>query len=89
MAEPPNDPRITEIARKSKNFGHLLEHEPELVLLGAQAESYVHSDPNVAMYKARLFAEVLTKRLVDILGLTPDGPNQTHRINALRGRFVG
>ena len=36
MAEP-----IHELAKRSRNFGFLLQHEPLLVLDGAAAEAYI------------------------------------------------
>jgi len=81
---PPDDERrIKQIAERTPNFGFLLEHDHELVLLGAQAESYVYTDPNAAMYKARLFGELLTRLLVRLTGCRVDGNRQVDRINAL------
>lgn len=34
-----------ELARRSRNFGFLLRHEPLLVVDGAAAETYIYSDP--------------------------------------------
>jgi len=47
------------LARRSPNFGFLLDHEPLLVLDGTEAEAYVYSDPNTALFKARKFGETL------------------------------
>ncbi|MFW6641405.1 DEAD/DEAH box helicase family protein [Nocardiopsis algeriensis] len=82
---PPDDQRrIAQIAKRTPNFGFLLEHDPELVLLGAQAESYVYTDPNAAMYKARLFGELLTRLLVRLTSCKVDSRDrQVDRINAL------
>ncbi|WP_262391785.1 DEAD/DEAH box helicase family protein [Nocardiopsis sp. CNR-923] len=80
---PDDDARIVQIAERTPNFGFLLEHDHELVLLGAQAESYVYSDPNAAMYKARLFGELLTRLLVRLTSCRVDGKRQVDRINAL------
>jgi type I restriction enzyme R subunit len=52
---------IDELARRSRNFGFLLQHEPLLVMDGAAAEAYLYSDPDVAMAKARRFTETLAK----------------------------
>lgn len=41
-----------ELARRSRNFGFLLRHEPLLVVDGAAAETYIYSDPGAAMGKA-------------------------------------
>ncbi|MFE9244964.1 DEAD/DEAH box helicase family protein [Nocardiopsis sp. NPDC006938] len=82
---PPDDERrIRQIAERTPNFGFLLEHDHELVLLGAQAESYVYTDPNAAMYKARLFSELLTRLLVRLTNCRVDGDRQIDRINALK-----
>jgi type I restriction enzyme R subunit len=82
---PPNDDaRIAQIAERTPNFGFLMEHDHELVLLGAQAESYVYTDPNAAMYKARLFGELLARLLVRLTSCRVDGNRQVDRINALR-----
>lgn len=40
------DPRLGELARRSPNFGFLLEYEPVLVGYGAAAEAMVFTDPN-------------------------------------------
>ncbi|WP_160050929.1 DEAD/DEAH box helicase family protein [Nocardiopsis sp. FR4] len=80
---PDDERRIKQIAERTPNFGFLLEHDHELVLLGAQAESYVYTDPNAAMYKARLFGELLTRLLVRLTSCRVDGNRQVDRINAL------
>ena len=58
------DERIRVLADASANFGFLLQHEPLLVLYGAGAEAAIFTDPNVAIYKARQFGEVLATDLV-------------------------
>ena len=55
---------IDELAEWSLNFGFLLPHEPLLVMDGAAAESYLYSDPDASMAKARRFTETLAKLLV-------------------------
>lgn len=80
---PDEDERIKRIAERTPNFGFLLDHDKELVLLGAQAESYVYTDPNAAMTKARLFSEILTRLLVQLTKCTVNGGRQVDRINAL------
>ncbi|MER5638307.1 DEAD/DEAH box helicase family protein [Kitasatospora sp. NPDC002227] len=78
------DPQIAEVAARSANFGYLLQHEPLLVSYGVAAESYVHSDANGAMFKARAFGEVMTRYLVGLLGIRVDPRDrQVDRINAL------
>jgi type I restriction enzyme R subunit len=66
MVEP-----IDELAKRSRNFGFLLEHEPLLVLDGATAESYIYSDPDASIAKARRFAETLARLLVKRAALVP------------------
>lgn len=82
---PDEDERIRRIAERTPNFGFLLDHDKELVLLGAQAESYVYTDPNAAMTKARLFSEILTRLLVRLTDCRVNGERQVDRINALSG----
>lgn len=77
------DERLRELARRSPNFGALLDHEPVLVLVGTQAESYVYSDPNAALFKARLFGETLAKKLVAALRVPVQGNTQAARVLAL------
>ena len=78
MAEP-----IDELARRSRNFGFLLQHEPLLVMDGAAAESYLYSDPDAAMAKARRFTETLAKLLVRRTQIRVNGSSQDARIKAL------
>jgi len=51
------------LAAASANFGYLLSLEPLLVRYAGGAELHVFTDPNVALYKMRQFAEVLVQRL--------------------------
>ncbi|MDA0632532.1 DEAD/DEAH box helicase family protein [Nonomuraea sp. MCN248] len=74
---------IEELSEHSSNFGFLLPHEPMLVLDGASAESHVYTDPDVALYKARRFAEILAKLLVRLTNTTVQQNNQNARILAL------
>ena len=69
------DERIRELARRSPNFGFLLDHEPMLVLDGTEAEAYVYPDPNTALFKARRFGETLAAKLA---AGGPD-PGQRHQ----------
>jgi type I restriction enzyme R subunit len=78
MAEP-----IGELAKRSPNFGFLLEYEPLLVMDGAAAESYLYSDPDAAMAKARRFVETLAKLLVKRTQTHVSGTSQDSRIRAL------
>jgi type I restriction enzyme R subunit len=54
---------VRRLAAASANFGYLLSLEPLLVRYAAGAELHVFTDPNVALYKMRQFAEVLAQRL--------------------------
>src|SRR6266851_4152710 len=78
MAEP-----ISELAKRSPNFGFLLQHEPLLVMDGTAAESYLYSDPDAAIAKARRFTETLTKLLVKRTQIRVGGASQDARIKAL------
>ncbi|WPB91914.1 DEAD/DEAH box helicase family protein [Streptomyces malaysiensis] len=78
-----HDPQVAQLAAGSSNFGHLLEHEPLLVTIGCSAESYVHTDSHAAMFKARLFGEVMARHLLSLLGLQVNSNTQFHRIRAL------
>lgn len=78
MADP-----IDELAKRSQNFGFLLQHEPLLVLDGTAAESYLYSDPDAALAKARRFTETLAKLLVGRTQTPVKGTTQEARINAL------
>lgn len=83
MSEARVDERIRELARRSPNFGFLLDLEPMLVLDGAGAESYVYSDPNAALFKARQFGETLAKRLAADSGTRARGTRQVDLLFAL------
>jgi len=78
MAEP-----IDELAKRSRNFGFLLPYEPLLVIDGAAAESYLYSDPDAAIAKARRFTETLAKLLVMRTQTRVSGATQGARIKAL------
>jgi len=82
------DARIRALANRSQNFGFLLPLEPLLAATGEGAEAFVYADPNVALFKARLFGEVLVSELVRRLGLRVTGgggkpPMQLERIKTL------
>ena len=77
------DERIRELARRSPNFGFLLDYEPLLVLDGAEAEAYVYSDPNTALFKARKFGETLAEKLVATGRIQVSGTSQYSRLAAL------
>ncbi|MFB9836966.1 DEAD/DEAH box helicase family protein [Actinoallomurus acaciae] len=77
-----------ELARRSQNFGFLLQHEPLLVVDGAAAESYVYADPDAAMWRARRFSETLAKLLVSLTQTTVHGNSHGHRVQALANAGV-
>lgn len=77
------DERIRELARRSTNFGFLLDHEELLVLDGAEAEAYVYTDPNTSLFKARRFGETLAAKLVVAGQIRVDGSSQYARLAAL------
>ena len=47
----------------SVNFGFLAVHDPLLVRLAAQAEGYVFTDPETALFKLRQWTETLAKQI--------------------------
>ena len=77
------DGQFKQLAQRSQNFGFLLQHEPLLVLDGATAESYVYSDPDAAMWKARRFTETLAKLLIWQSQTKVGGNDQAKRVKAL------
>jgi type I restriction enzyme, R subunit len=77
------DERIKALADASANFGYLLPHEPLLVLYGAGAEAAIFSDPNVALFKARQFGEVLATDLVRRGRVRVEGDRQVDRLRSL------
>lgn len=78
MAQP-----IDELAKRSRNFGFLRQHEPLLVIDGVAAESYLYRDPDAAMAKARRFTETLAKLLAHRTQTTVSKNTQDARIKAL------
>ncbi|MEU8346630.1 DEAD/DEAH box helicase family protein [Spirillospora sp. NPDC048832] len=72
-----------ELAARSRNFGFLLQHEPLLVADGATAESYIYSDPDAAMGKARRFTETLARLLLARTQTPVQGTTHNARIAAL------
>ncbi|WP_433179903.1 DEAD/DEAH box helicase family protein [Actinoallomurus sp. CA-150999] len=77
------DERIRDLAQRSPNFGFLLDHEPLLVLYGVGAEAAIFTDPNVAIFKARQFGEVMATDLVRRGRVRADGDRQVDRLRAL------
>jgi len=53
----------------SANFAFLARHDRALVSLAAAAEAYASTDPNAALYKLRLFGEVLAQNVAARVGL--------------------
>ena len=71
----------------SPNFGFLVEHEPGLVLLAAQAETLFPIDPVAAITKVRLFAELLTQEAAARVGVYASREeNQLELLRRLRDR---
>lgn len=77
------DDEVRALATKAPNFGYLLQHEPALVVHGAGAESYVFSDPNVAMIKARQFGDALAATAFVKFGVPNMPDKQFKRLNLL------
>lgn len=77
------DERVRALADASANFGFLLPHEPLLVLYGAGAEALIFTDPNVALFKARQFGEVLATDLARRGRVRVEGGRQVDRLRAL------
>ncbi|WP_449060492.1 DEAD/DEAH box helicase family protein [Planomonospora algeriensis] len=75
--------QVKDLAERSPNFGYLIVHEPLLVLYGAGAEAAVFTDPNVALFKARQFGEVLATDLVRRGQVRVEGERQVDRLHAL------
>jgi len=71
------------------NFEFLQAEWPELSVLGALAERYLHQDANVTLIKLRLFAETQTKYLIAYENLNePYDGTQMNRLNVLQSRGV-
>jgi type I restriction enzyme R subunit len=51
------------------NFGHLQEHDEQLVRLGVLAEKYFAEDPNTCLLKLRQMAELLAQLVAAKVGL--------------------
>ncbi len=76
--------QVIELVAASNNFRFLAERSIKLAGDAAMAESYVYSDPDAALHRARRFAETLVKLALDRFGL-PYTPKQSygHGINTL------
>ncbi|GLZ05949.1 type III restriction endonuclease subunit R [Actinomadura sp. NBRC 104412] len=79
---------IDELAKRSRNFGFLFQHEPLLVIDGVAAESYLYSDPDAAMGKARRFTETLVHLLINRTQTPVNGTTHGHRLQALTAAGV-
>ena len=84
------NPRLSDLASRSPNFGLLLDHEPVLVGYGAGAEALVFTDPNMSMIKARQFGEQLVAALVTTFGIRipADKDTQYKRLKVLLDQGV-
>jgi type I restriction enzyme R subunit len=78
------DDALDDLVRSSANFGYLVEHEPVLAFDGASAESYIYTDPDAAMFKARRFLEALSKKAMAIFGVRSGTKRLYDRIRELR-----
>lgn len=68
----------------SSNFSFLAKYWEDLALLGACAESYLYTDPNVCIYKLGLFAERLVGELCRFEDISfPEGTKQVDKIRYL------
>ncbi|MDI5936762.1 MULTISPECIES: DUF4145 domain-containing protein [unclassified Micromonospora] len=74
------DDALDELVKSSANFGYLVKHEPVLAFDGASAESYIYTDPDAAMFKARRFLEALSKKAVSVFGVSSEAKRLYDRI---------
>lgn len=77
------DQQIYRLAQRTANFGYLLNYEPVLVVHGAAAEAALFTDPNAAMFKCRLFGEVLVARAFIQFGIPNMPRTQNSRLKVL------
>lgn len=74
---------------KSVNFEFLRDAWPQLAELGGFAEAYVHSDPQSALAKMRIFAEQMTLGLYKILKFNyPPRPDLLDLLNGSEFREI-
>lgn len=66
----------------TSNFSFLSRYWEELALLGASAETYLHTDPNACIYKLGLFAEKLVGELCRFEEIT--FPPETRQVDKIR-----
>src|SRR5690606_9829837 len=69
------------------NFTFLQSTDPDLARYPTEAERYFADDPEVCLYKLRLFGEVLTHRALDHLGVRSPAPSQFERLRQLEGQY--
>ncbi|MXQ55294.1 DUF4145 domain-containing protein [Shimazuella alba] len=68
----------------NSNFDKLTGKWQSLGKLGQEAEQYVTSDPSVALFKLRLFAEKMTEEILRLEGInTFEFDNQVDKLNKL------
>ncbi|MEV5609225.1 DEAD/DEAH box helicase family protein [Streptomyces sp. NPDC052225] len=77
------DRQLSDLAKRSPNFGVLYQYQPLLALYGAQAELTVFTNPNAAQVQAGQFGEVLAEELVTRTATRVEGDRQIDRLNAL------
>ncbi|GAA5199571.1 hypothetical protein GCM10023322_75480 [Rugosimonospora acidiphila] len=75
---------LDDLVRSSANFGYLVKHDPVLAYDGASAESYIYTDPDAAMFKARRFLEALSKKAASVFGVRSQANRLYDRILDLR-----
>ena len=54
------------MADTTGNFDFLIKYDDRVAHLARQAEAYVHSDPDSALFKLRLMVETMARTLVDM-----------------------
>ena len=65
----------------STNFAFLAPGETDLAKLATQAEQYFATDPDVCIFKLRLFGELMAERVLDHAGKPVyDRENQFDRL---------
>ena len=77
------DDELSELARRSPNFGRLYRLSPLLALYGAQAETMVYDHPNLSLVQSGKFGETLAEILVMKLAIKVDGSTHAARVRAL------
>ena len=54
------------MAERASNFDFLEKYDDRVAHLATQAESYVHSDPDSALFKLRLMVETMARTLIEM-----------------------